>query len=78
MRAKRISERIVREAVRPKVQEVVITECGHAYAVSRWEAPKWFADKPWAFKVRSILEVMDEYIREGRIKVDLSNSTMLD
>lgn len=75
-RAKRITERIVREAERLGVQEVVITECGHAYAVSRWEAPKWFQDRPFPFRVRSILEVMDEYIREGRIKVDPSRNQL--
>jgi Fe-S oxidoreductase len=70
VRSKRITERIVREAERLKVKEVIITECGHAYAVSRWEAPKWFKDQPWSFRVRSILEVMDEYIQTGRIQVD--------
>jgi len=60
----------VKEAGRLKVQEVIITECGHAYAISRWEAPKWFKDRPWSFRVRSILEVMDEYISSGRIQVD--------
>lgn len=69
-RAKRIAERIVREARRLKVQEVIITECGHAYATFRWEAPKWFADDPFPFQVRSLLEVMDEYVREGRLKLD--------
>lgn len=70
VRSKRITERIIREAERLKVQEIIITECGHAYAVSRWEAPKWFNDRQWTFKVRSILEVMDEYIQTGRIHVD--------
>jgi len=74
VRSKRITERIVREAERLQVQEVVITECGHAYAVSRWEAPKWFKDQPFTFKVRSILEVMDDYIREGRIQLDPSKN----
>jgi Fe-S oxidoreductase len=73
-RAKRITERIVREAERLKVQEVIITECGHAYTVARWEAPKWFGGKPLPFRVRSILEVMDEYIRDGRIKLDPSKN----
>jgi Fe-S oxidoreductase len=72
-RAKRIAERIVKEAERLEVKEVVVTECGHAYATSRWEAPKWF-DRPWPFKVRSILEVMDEYIRLGRIQLDPSRN----
>ena len=73
VRAKRITERIVKEAERLDVAEVVITECGHAYATSRWEAPKWF-DRPWKFKVRSILEVMDEYIRLGRVRLDSSRN----
>ena len=73
VRAKRIMERIVNEAERLGVEEVVVTECGHAYATSRWEGPKWF-DRPWKFKVRSILEVMDEYIRLGRIQLDLSRN----
>ena len=73
VRAKRITERIVNEAERLGVEEVVVTECGHAYATSRWEGPKWF-DRPWKFKVRSILEVMDEYIRLGRIQLDLSRN----
>ena len=72
-RSKRITERIVKEAERLGVEEVVITECGHAYATFRWEAPKWF-DRPWKFTVRSILEVMDEYIRLGRIKLDPSRN----
>lgn len=74
VRAKRITERIVREAERLKVEEVIITECGHAYAVSRWEAPKWFKDEPFPFRVRSILEVLDEYIQTGRIKVNPANN----
>jgi Fe-S oxidoreductase len=73
VRAKRITERIVKEAERLEVEEVVVTECGHAYVTSRWEAPKWF-DRPWTFKVRSILEVMDEYIRLGRIQLDPSRN----
>jgi len=65
---------IVKEVERLGVEEVVVTECGHFYATSRWEAPKWF-DKPWKFRVRSILEVMDEYIRLGRIRLDRSRNS---
>ena len=73
-RAKRITERIVKEAERLGVEEVVVTECGHAYTTFRWEAPKWFTDHPWNFRVRSILEVMDEYIRLNRITLDPSRN----
>jgi Fe-S oxidoreductase len=67
-RAKRITERIVNEAKRLGVDEVVITECGHAYSTMRWSAPNWF-DEPFPFKVRSIIELIHEYIANGRIQV---------
>jgi len=70
-RAKRITDRIVKEALRLGVKEVVITECGHAYATYRWVAPSWY-DEPWPFKIKSLIEVFDEYIQEERIKVDPS------
>jgi Fe-S oxidoreductase len=68
-KAKRISERIVNEAKRLGVEEVVLTECGHAYTALRWEAAKWFGG-PLPFRVRSILEVLDEYVRERRLVLD--------
>lgn len=70
-KAKRIAERILKEAERLKVQEIVITECGHAYHTMRWEAPKWFGG-PLPFRVRSILEVLDEYVQAGRLHLNPS------
>ena len=70
-RAKRIAERIINEAKRLKVEEIVLAECGHAYSTMRWEAPKWFGG-PLPFRVRSILEVLDEYVRAGRLNLDAS------
>lgn len=67
-KAKRIAQRILNEAERLKVQEIVVTECGHAYHALRWEAPKWFGG-PLPFRVRSILEVMDEYVRAGKLSL---------
>ncbi|OGO37510.1 MAG: hypothetical protein A2147_03085, partial [Chloroflexi bacterium RBG_16_57_8] len=74
VRAKKITERIVNEAKRLKVEEVVLTECGHAYSVLRWEAAKWFGGH-LPFRVRSIIEVLDEYVRDGRIALDPSRNT---
>jgi Fe-S oxidoreductase len=68
-KAKRISERLINEAKRLKVQEVILAECGHAYTTLRWEAPKWFGG-PLPFRVRSILEVIDEYIKDKRLILD--------
>lgn len=68
-RAKAVAQRIVDEANRLGVKEVVIAECGHAYASYRWDVPNWFAGQ-FDFKVRSLIEVLADYIRDGRIKVD--------
>ena len=70
-RAKRIAERIFTEAERLKVKEIIIPECGHAYLALKWEAPKWLGG-PLKFRVRSLLEVVDEYLREGRLRFDPS------
>jgi Fe-S oxidoreductase len=70
-RAKEVAKRIVDEATRLGVQEIVIAECGHAYASYRWDVPNWFGES-FNFKVRSLIEVLAEYITEGKIKVDPS------
>jgi Fe-S oxidoreductase len=73
-KAKRIAERIINEAKRLKVKEIVLTECGHAYTTLRWEAPKWFGE-PLPFHVRSILEVLDEYVADKRLIFDPSKNS---
>ena len=70
-RAKRIAKRIVDEAKRLEVKEVVIGECGHAYTTLRWEAPKWFGET-FPFRVSSIIEVTAEWIQEGQLTFDRS------
>ena len=72
-RAKKIVERLIKEAERVNAKTLVVTECGHAYGVLKWEAPKWFKKK-FNFEVKSLLEVMDEYIAEGKLKIDPSKN----
>jgi len=63
-KTKLILDRIINEAKRLKVKEVVICECGTAFRVMKQLSGK----QP--FKVSSITEVHARYIREGRIKLD--------
>jgi Fe-S oxidoreductase len=49
--------------------ELVLAECGHGFNSNRWEAPEWLRRKS-GLRVRSILEVVAEYIRDGRIRLD--------
>jgi Fe-S oxidoreductase len=72
VKSKRITARVIKEAERLGVEEIVATECGHGYTTLRWEAEKWFGKLP--FRVRSILEVLDDYVRERRIELDPSKN----
>jgi hypothetical protein len=68
-RAKAIAGRIIDEAKRLKVEEVVVAECGHACASLVWDAPNWF-DEKFPFKMGSIVELFARYVEEGRLKLD--------
>jgi len=59
-----IAKRIIDEAIRLKVKEVVICECGTAFRVMKHLVGK----QP--FEVSHIAEVMARYLREGRIRVE--------
>ncbi len=67
--AAELVQRIVSEAERLKVKCVISPECGHAYTAIRWEGPN-LAGKKFGFKVRHILEVLDELRQEGRLKTE--------
>ncbi len=60
----RIAKRIIDEATRLRVKEVVICECGTAYRVMRHMTGKH------PFKVITFVQLMERYLKEGRIKVD--------
>lgn len=62
-----IAKRIIDEAKSLKVKEIVITECGHAYRVMQFLYEAW-ANEKLPFKIRGIVELMAEYIKQGKIK----------
>ncbi|CUT03137.1 (Fe-S)-binding protein [Candidatus Kryptobacter tengchongensis] len=68
-RARKIAKRIIDEAKKLKVQEVVIAECGHACAALVWDAPNWFGET-FPFRIRSIVELVAEYIQKGKLNLD--------
>ena len=49
-------------------EELVIGECGHGFASNRWEAPEWLGRS--RFAVRSVLELYDDYLAAGRLRLD--------
>lgn len=56
-----------------RANTLVLGECGHGYNANRWEAPEWLAGA-YGFEVKSILEIIADYIRQGRIKLDPSRN----
>jgi Fe-S oxidoreductase len=66
--AAELVQRIVDAAEKLKVKTVISPECGHAYMAIRWEGPNLIG-KAFSFKVRHILEVLDELRKDGRLKI---------
>ncbi|CAK0760117.1 Heterodisulfide reductase [Gammaproteobacteria bacterium] len=65
--ARVIVSRIVAGAEKLKVKTVISPECGHAFTALRWEGPNLIG-RPYGFKVQHILEVLDEFRRQGLLK----------
>ncbi len=51
------------------VKTLVLSECGHGFASNRWEAASWLSEKIGR-RVKSVLEIVAEDSREGRIRFD--------
>ncbi len=65
--ARALVQRVVTAAERLKVKTVIAPECGHAYQALRWEGPN-LVGHPYSFKVIHIVELLDQWVREGRIR----------
>jgi len=69
-----ITRRVADEMARLGSTTLVLGECGHGFASYRWEGPEWLGQR-YGFEVRSILEVIAGYLRDGRIKLDPSKNS---
>ena len=72
--AKIISQRLYDEMHTMDAKKCVLAECGHGSRAFRWEGPNYI-EKEYPFEVETSIELMAEYIREGRIKLDPSKNT---
>jgi len=64
-----MSDRLVQSMKKLECKTLVLAECGHGFNSNRWEAPEWLKKK-YNFEVKSILEIVADYIRQGRINLD--------
>ncbi len=62
-------QRIVDVATELGVKTVISPECGHAYTAIRWEGPNLIG-KSYPFKVQHIVEVLDDFRAQGRLRMD--------
>lgn len=62
-------QRVVSAAEKLKVKTVISPECGHAYTALRWEGPNLIG-RPYPFKVLHIVELLDQFRAEGRLKTE--------
>lgn len=64
-----IAQRMVDEMKELGAKRCILAECGHGTRSFRWEAPNYL-EKEFPFRVDTSVELLAEYIRTGRIKVD--------
>ncbi|MCX6830066.1 MAG: (Fe-S)-binding protein [candidate division Zixibacteria bacterium] len=64
-----ISSRLLETMKRLQAETLVLGECGHGFNSNRWEAPEWLASKQ-DIPTISILQVIADYIHQGKIKLD--------
>lgn len=66
-----LSSRLRQSMAELGAKTLVLGECGHGYNSNRWEAPEWMTAEDKC-QVKSIIQIIGYYIRQGRIKLDPS------
>ena len=72
--AAELTRRVMDEAAGLGVEEIILSECGHGFRSFRWEGPNWMQQE-YPLPMRSILELIEEYIDGVRIKIDPEQNT---
>jgi Fe-S oxidoreductase len=72
--AAEIVNRLADEALALGAEKVVLAECGHGSRSFRWEGPNYI-HKKYPFEVLTSVELINNYIREGRINPDKTKNT---
>jgi Fe-S oxidoreductase len=72
--ARKIAQRLHDSMKRLKTSVLALGECGHGYNANRWEGPEWIGATP-EFETKSVICMIADYIRQGRIKLDPSRVT---
>ena len=72
--ATQIAKNMFDEMEKLGCKTLVLGECGHGSRALRWEAPNYLKNKP-GFKMITLVELIEEYIKSGKIKLDKTLNT---
>jgi len=67
--ARLIAKRMWDEMDKLNCTTLALAECGHGSRALRWESPNYL-QKTFPFKVKTSVEIIADYISEGKIKLD--------
>ena len=66
-----IAKHLYDEVKKLNANALILGECGHGSRASRWEGPNYLG-QAYDFEVITVAEIINNYIRSGRIKLDKS------
>ncbi len=69
-----IAKNMYDEVKKLNCQALILGECGHGARALRWESPNYMHQTP-EFEMITLVEIIEKYIREGRIKLDKTLNT---
>ena len=69
--ARELTRRLFNEVKKLGAGVLALAECGHGFRAIRWEGPDWIREA-YPYPVISVIELMADYIRAGRIDLDPS------
>ena len=66
----RIAQRMLYAREKLQAKSITLAPCGHGYRVMRWEVEKYLGKRFDFPPVKSIVEIIDQYMRQGRIRLE--------
>lgn len=76
MQAAQIAKRLHDETQRMQCQTLLLGECGHGSRANRWEGPNYL-QHPYKFDTITVVELINQYIRTGKIQLDKTKNNDL-
>ena len=74
---KAIVGNIVRNMERYRCKALLLPDCGHGYYATRYALERWFVEETKHFRILTVLDLLVDYLKQGRIQVDPSVHTQV-